>query len=197
MSEPGAFDPIAVALAFTAVLDRLGVSYLVAGSLASSAHGEPRSTNDIDIVADLQPQQAGPLLQSLGDSYYVSEFAIREALRVGGAFNLIHLDTVMKIDVFIVGSDAFDRERLRMRQPLQVSAEPTAWLFVDTAEHTILRKLEWYRRGGEASERQWRDVVAILRVQGAGLDGARLAEWASRLGVADLLERASAEAREA
>jgi hypothetical protein len=77
---------------------------------------------------------------------------------------------------------------------MQVRTDPPGELFVDTAEHTVLGKLEWYRRGGEVSERQWRDVLGVLRVRGDSLDQARLDTWALRLGVVDLLERARREA---
>jgi hypothetical protein len=81
---------------------------------------------------------------------------------------------------------AFEAERLQGRERIEM---PNGVLYVDTAEHTLLRKLEWYRRGGEVSERQWRDVQAIARIQGDRLDRAHLRVWAARLGVSDLLER--------
>lgn len=150
-------DPIQIAVDVGSLLDRLGVSYLVAGSLASSVHGEPRSTNDVDLVADLEPVQVTPLLAALGD--------------------------------------AFDAERLSQRTRVRLGFGSKGDLWVDLAEYTVLRKLEWYRRGGEVSERQWRDALGVLRAQGARLDQARLAAWADRLGVRDLLDRAQAEAR--
>ena len=186
-------DPIAVALEVAGVFDRLEVPYLVAGSLASSVHGEPRSTNDVDFVADLHPRQVGPLLDALGDRYYVSAEAVNDAVRAGASFNLIHLGTAVKADVFVVGHDAFDAERLAHRERVRVGSDDRDELWVDTAEHTVLRKLEWYRRGDEVSERQWGDVVGILRAQGGRLDRGRLDAWAARLGVSELLERAWGE----
>jgi hypothetical protein len=187
-------DPVAVALEMAAVFERLGIAYFAGGSLASSIHGEPRSTVDIDFVADLKTAQVAPLLRALADEFYVSEEAIREALRSGTSFTVIHLPTAVKVDVFMVGKDAFNAERLAHRQRARVGDDPPGEVFVDMAEHIVLRKLEWYRRGGEVSDRQWRDVLGVLRVRGKELDAARLDTWARRLGVTDLLERARQQA---
>jgi hypothetical protein len=189
-------DPIALALVVTGILERLGVPHLVGGSLASSIHGELRSTNDVDVVADLRDDQVAPLLAALQPDFYVTEEAMREALRLGTSFNAIHLPTGVKVDVFVAGGDSFNAERIAARQRVRVRADPPGDLFVDTAEHTVLRKLEWYRRGGEVSERQWRDVLGVLHAQHGQLDVARLDAWAERLGVADLLARAREQAGE-
>ncbi len=186
-------DPLTVALAAAAIFERLGIRYVAGGSLASSLHGEPRSTVDIDLVADLQPAHVAPLLAALLPEHYVSEEAVQEAVRTGGSFNAIHLPTAVKVDVFVAGQDPFDAERLVHRQLVQLLRDPPGGLFVDTPEHTILRKLEWYRRGGEVSERQWRDVLGVLRAQGERLDRSRMDMWAERLGVSDLLARARRE----
>lgn len=187
-------DPIAVAVHFTAVLEDLGIRHLVGGSLASSIHGEPRSTNDIDILADFRDEHVAPFVEAVEEEYYVSGSAVREAIRSGGSFNAIHTSGAVKVDVFIAGSDPFNQERLEQREHLQVAEAPAPRVFMDTAEHSVLRKLEWYRRGGETSDRQWGDVVSILRIQGTRLDRTRLDTWAARLEVSDLLERAWMEA---
>jgi hypothetical protein len=183
-------EPIEVALGFTRVLDELGVRYVIGGSLASSVHGEPRTTNDIDIVADLLLDHVDPLVAAVSEDFYVSPAAAREAIRRAGSFNLIHLKKAVKVDVFVAGEDPLNAERLRDRTRVQAWSEPEAWLFVDTPEHSVLRKLDWYRRGGEVSERQWRDVLGILRVQSGAIDRERLDTWATRLGIANLLRRA-------
>jgi hypothetical protein len=187
-------DPIALALDVAAILERLGIPYLVGGSLASSIHGELRSTNDVDFVADVRSGHIAPLFDALHRDFYVSPEAMREALQLGTSFNAIHLATAVKVDVFIAGRDPFNAERLEHRQRVLVRADPPGELFLDTAEHSVLRKLEWYRRGGEVSDRQWRDVLGVLRAKGDEMDRARLNTWAERLGVADLLERAREQA---
>ena len=186
-------DPVQVALAVAAVFEQLGIPYFAGGSLASSIHGEPRSTVDIDFVADLKAAHIAPLLGALAGTFYVSEEAMREALRYGTSFNAIHLPTAVKVDVFVAGRDAFNAERLAHRRRERLWNDPPGELFVDRAEHIVLRKLEWYRRG-EVSDHQWRDVLGVLKVKGEQLDAARLNTWAERLGVADLLERAREQA---
>ena len=189
-------DPVAVAIATTELLERLGIAHFADGSLASSIHGEPRSTVDIDLVADVTPDHVLALTAAFGEDFYVSEDAIREALRLGTSFNAIHLATAVKVDVFMVGNDPFNPERLAHRERARLLADPPHDVYVDRAEHIVLRKLEWYRRGGDISERQWRDVLGVLRVKRGQLDEARLDTWAARLGVADLLERARRDAED-
>jgi hypothetical protein len=188
---PGALpDPTAVAATVTRQLERLGIRYVIGGSFASSLHGEPRSTNDVDIVADLDQRSAVDLVQSLGPEFHADRDAAIEAVRSNASFNVVHVATAVKIDIFVAGTDALDQERLQRRQRVTVAAEDASEsFFVDTAEDVVLRKLEWFRRGGEVSERQWRDVIAVLRVR-RELNHEYLLEWATRLGVADLLKRA-------
>jgi hypothetical protein len=188
-------DPVSVALAVAEVLQRIGVAYVVGGSFASSLYGEPRSTNDIDLVADLTADKVERLVANLSSAYYVSAPAVAEAVRSAGSFNIIHTPTAVKVDVFVAGSDSFDQERLRRRRQVTIANdESNASLFVDTPEDTILRKLEWFQRGGRSSERQWRDVVGILRIQRDALDLSYMRQWARRLDVGDLLEAARSEA---
>jgi hypothetical protein len=183
-------EPVAVASHIAGVLTRIGVSYVIGGSFASSVHGEPRSTNDIDMVADLRQSDVNAFVDAIGADCYVARDAVADAIREGGGFNVIHMPTAVKVDIFVAGSDAFDQERLQRRTPISFSSDPgSVTLFVDTAEDTILRKLEWYRRGGETSERQWRDVVGIVNAQSSRLDRTYLRDWAARLGVSDLTER--------
>jgi len=184
-------EPIAVASLVADSLNRIGVLYVIGGSFASSVHGEPRSTNDIDMVADMREVDIGSFIDAIGAEWYVSRGAIVEAVRAGGAFNVIHMSTAVKVDIFVAGSDPFDRARLQRRMPVAFSSGTNSTtLFVDTAEDTILRKLEWYRRGEESSERQWRDVAGIVNAQSSRLDRGYMRDWAKKLGVSDLLDRA-------
>ena len=184
-------EPVAVASLVADYLTRIGVSYVIGGSFASSVHGEPRSTNDIDMVVDLRETDIDPFIDAAGSTCYVSRDAIAEAVSTGGAFNVIHMPSAVKVDIFVAGFDDFDRVRLQRRLSVAfASATDSVTLFVDTAEDTILRKLEWYRRGGETSERQWRDVVGIINTQLPRLDRDHMRDWAVKLGVEDLLTRA-------
>lgn len=173
------------------VFDALGIPYHIGGSVASSAFGIPRSTLDVDLVAEIVPEQAGELARRLEATYYLSEDAIREAIRYRSSFNLIHLATMLKVDVFLRKARAFDQEvasRIR-RDTLEDVAG--AYIFNFAApEDIVLAKLEWYRAGGETSERQWGDILGVLKVQASALDLAYLQHWAVDLGVADLLQRA-------
>lgn len=148
---------------------------------------------DVDIVADLPPEVISLLVAALRPDYYVDEDAALEAARAGGSFNAVSTDLGVKVDFFVAGGDAFELERLRTRVSISVSSAPPQALWIDTAEHTVIRKLEWYRRGGEVSDRQWRDVLAIIALQGETLDRGVLTRWASVLGVSDLLTRSLAD----
>ena len=183
-------DPVAIALQIAGRIDALGIEWVIGGSLASSVHGEPRATQDIDMVIDLHRRHEKRFVALLDRDYYVDAEAVATAVQTAGSFNAIHVASAIKVDFFVAGDDAFEAERLTHRQRVDL---PAGALYVDTAEHTVLRKLEWYRRGGESSERLWRDVLAIARIQGDRLDRQRLSLWADRLGVTDLLRRALAE----
>ena len=179
-------DPIEIDTDTGARLDALGVAWVTGGSIASSVHGEPRSTQDVDMVVALLDRHVTPFAKAIGRDYYVDADAMRLAVTSGESFNAVHFASAIKVDFFVAGDDPFEEERLRSRQRIEM---PNGVLYVDTAEHTLLRKLEWYRRRGEVSERQCRDVQAIARIQGDRLDLEHLRLWAARLGVLDLLER--------
>lgn len=188
-------DLLAALTPVVEAFEALGVRYYIGGSVASSAHGMPRATLDVDVVAELRPEHVGTLVERFARSYYVDEARVRAAVARRRSFNLIHLATALKIDVFVSKGRPFDREALRRaRQEALEESAPARRFFVASPEDVILAKLEWYRAGGEASERQWRDVVGILKAAGPALDHAYLARWAPALHVADLLDRALADA---
>lgn len=183
-------EQVAVTLTVTDALEALGVPYAIGGSLASATHGVMRATMDADLVADLRPDHAEPLARSLEEAFYADVHAMRDAIRHNASFNVIHLETAFKVDIFAAKPRPFDRAQLARRQLHQLSEEPERYAYVASPEDTILAKLDWYRMGGESSERQWRDVLGVLRVQRGLLDLDYLRRMAGTLDVIDLLDRA-------
>lgn len=177
------------------VFEELEIDYHIAGSVASSAHGVPRTTVDIDLVADLKAEHVVPFTAALQSTYYVDEETIRGAIARRGSFNLIHFETMLKVDIFIPKGRAFDREAAHRVESHPLEEVGNARRFnIASAEDVILAKLEWYRLGGKVSERQWSDVLGVLKVQGDLLDREYLRKWADQLGVLDLLQQAFVEA---
>jgi hypothetical protein len=187
-------DPFAQALnQLISALDSVGIRYAVGGSLASSAHGAVRATQDGDIVAAIVPVHLAPLARALGSDWYADVPMMEAALRAGRSFNLIHTGSALKFDIFPASTDFHAAQLARaMVVPLHlVGATPCA---VATAEDILLAKLRWYLDGGETSERQWNDVVGLIRIN-PSLDLNYLQLWAGRLGVTHLLEKAQSDAR--
>lgn len=183
-------EAVWVALHVIDVLDELRIAYHVGGSFASAIHGIPRQTQDIDLVVALEVAAIPGLIDRLQNAFYVDAGAAREAIRQQGSFNLIHHQSGMKVDLFVLGDGPFDAAEFDRHRAEVVQTNPERRVFVKSPEDTILRKLQWYRLGGEVSDRQWSDVLGIVRVQGERLDRAYLQRWAGQIGVADLLARA-------
>jgi hypothetical protein len=152
---------------------------------------------DGDVMAELGPAHVAPLVAALRDTYYVPEERIRDAVARRASFNLIHLDTMLKVDVFVSRDRPFDRSAFDRARPAPIAGTPGATLPVSSAEDVVLAKLEWYRRGGEVSQRQWSDVNGVLRASGSAIDRPYLRQNAIELGVGDLLDRALEEAERA
>jgi hypothetical protein len=188
-------DAIEIALTVTRALTELGIPYLIGGSMASIVHGIPRLTQDIDLVADLREEHVKPLAAKFGADFYLDEQTIYRAIRARRSFNLIFLEKMFKVDVFIPQEDAWSKEEMQRRElkPLVEGLEDTA-CYVASAEAIILQKLRWFQKGGGVSERQWDDVLGVLKVQAGALDYTYLRQWAAELGVAELLRHAMVDA---
>ncbi|MBM4026859.1 MAG: hypothetical protein FJ280_15865 [Planctomycetes bacterium] len=176
------------------VFDSLGIAYAIGGSLASSAYGASRFTQDADIVV----QPFGPVAERfydlVKDEFYISAEAMRQALTSCGSFNVIHFKTSFKIDIFIQGPGEFEKQLLARRRTAKFSDVGSRALGIVSPEDIILLKLRWFRETGGTSDRQWSDVLGVLAVQGASLDFEYLTDSARKLGLGELLERARAEA---
>ncbi len=189
-----AMEPLQVLQRVITDLDALGIHYMLAGSFASSIHGLARFTQDADLIVDLHPSCVDAFAQAFAADFYVDRGLIRQALARGTSFNIIHFESSFKVDFFILGGRNFHREEFSRRVLRQVDPHSEFEAYVQTAEDAVLSKVEWYHRGGERSENQWRDVLGMLKQQAERLDLAYLRKWAGELAVADLLDRACREA---
>ena len=174
------------------MLDAIGIVHTIGGSIASSIAGEPRSTIDIDVVAALRESDVPALLSALSTDFYMNEEALRRAVWERSSANLIHHATQLKVDIFVAGDTPLDEQQLRRRRAVEIA--PGRTLHVHPPEDILLQKLRWYRKGGGISDRQWRDILGIIRVQAQQLDRDYRRVNAPVLGVADLLACALEEA---
>jgi hypothetical protein len=186
-------EPIEVTLRVTNVFEQLGVPYLIGGSLASTLYGMIRTTQDSDIVAEMRLEHLRPFVLALQDEFYMDDEMIAESLQHNSSFNIIHRETMFKVDVFIPRPRPFLQSQLARAQRQTFTFETEVSAKFASPEDTILSKLEWYRMGGEVSERQWRDILGVLKTRAGDLDLNYLRRWAGELKVTDLLERALKE----
>jgi len=186
--------PTEVLIEVTRILEDLEIPYLVVGSFASSTRGVRRATVDGDIIAQIQSEHVKSIVEKLSSrDFYVDDLAVRRAIAWEQAFNAIHRESMFKIDIY-VSRDDFSKKEIDRRLPEKILPDSDTIVYIATAEDTVVAKLSWFRKGGEVSDRQWSDVLGILKVQKSSLDYEYMQEWSERLGVRDLLERALAEA---
>ena len=162
--------------------------------MASSAHGVPRATNDIDLVAALTLDKVEDFVSSLNREFYVDEEVVRDAVRRRGSFNLIHLVTMFKVDVFVPADDPISQSQLSRRVLLSLVGVRGETLPVLSAEDVILQKLRWYDLGDQSSERQWSDIVGVVKTQSGSLDTGFIRDMVRKSGLEELFEQAIAEA---
>jgi len=186
-------EPIEVTLKVTQVLENLGIPYLISGSLASALYGMVRTTQDSDIVAEMRIEHLQSFVSALQGEFYLDKEMIAESIQRHTSFNIIHRETMFKVDVFIPQPRPFLRSQLLRSQKQTFLFDTEVSANFASPEDTILAKLEWYRLGGEVSERQWRDILGILKTRDDMLDLEYLRKWADELEVNNLLERALKE----
>ncbi len=174
--------------------EKLGIAYYIGGSVASSAYGIARATMDVDLVANIEIHQIDNLVKALEKDYYIDADMIRDAIHRRASFNLIHLETMFKIDVFILKNQPYDSKAFARRQSDTLDEESSCKFYLSSPEDVILSKLQWYLVGGRVSEQQLKDVLGVLKVQGNRLDLQYLKHWASRLNLSDLLNRSFVDA---
>jgi hypothetical protein len=179
-------ESLALAEKLGRIFDAIGARYAVGGSVASSLHGYPRSTLDVDMVAALRSHHVPGLVDALSEGFYLSEAAIRSAVGQRASFNVVELATMLKVDIFVAGEVGLGE----LERAIAVETPDGHRFLVVSAEDIVVQKLRWFRLGGETSERQWRDLVGVLEVQGEGIDREALRERSLAVGVSDLLERA-------
>lgn len=187
-------EALAVTLQVIGALDQLGVPYVVGGSIASSIYGKPRATQDVDVIADLQDEHIPPFIAALQNDFYLDEPAIRDAVRRRSTFNVIHLVTMFKVDVFVAKDDAATAQELARRRSYVPPEAPHIEISLASPEDVVVQKLYWYRLGDHVSERQWTDAMSVLSVRGKDLDQSYMHDLAIVMGVDDLLVRALREA---
>jgi hypothetical protein len=187
-------EPLAVTSAIALVLDKLEIPYLVGGSLASSMHGIPRATQDIDIVADIRIPHVAGLVKELSGTWYIDENQIREAIKLRSSFNIIHLESMYKVDVFIAGNDPASITEMARKINFPLNKGEVS-ICIASAEDIILRKLVWFNKGGQTSQRQWDDVAGVAKLQKDSLDMKYLLESAAEMGISQLLDKLISQTR--
>jgi hypothetical protein len=167
--------------------ERFGIDYCIGGSIASSAYGIARATVDVDLIAKIKTKHVDNLVKALEKNYYIDAGMITNAIQEKSSFNLIHLETMIKIDVFILRDQPYDLKAFDRRQTDTLDEESARKFYLSSPEDVILSKLQWYHLGGRLSQQQWKDVLGVLKVQGDRLDLKYLKYWASKLNLSDLL----------
>jgi hypothetical protein len=178
-----------------AIFDELSIPYYIGGSIASSIYGIARATMDIDIIADIKIHHIPYMKQNLEAQYYIDQDMIKEAIDKRSSFNLIHLETAIKVDVFIIKNDPYQKNAIQriIKDTLNINDIKTEFYF-SSPEDIIINKLLWYEMGEQVSERQWLDILGVIKVQGKSLDIKYLKYWTEKLNLIELIKKAFQEA---
>ena len=186
-------EPILITRIIARAFEDLKIPYFIGGSLASSLYGIPRATQDVDIIADIKKENVSSLVAKLKNGFYIDTDMILEGIDRKSSFNIIHLETMFKVDVFILNQDDLSKEEIRRRDKYQISDDPLDNIFLASVEDVIIHKLHWYKLGEYVSDRQWNDVIGILQVQSGKLDLDYLIKRAEQRGISELFKKALQE----
>ncbi len=188
-------EALLMAQKIAAVFDQLGITYFIGGSFASTIHGLPRATRDVDFIADFKAEHVVPFVAALEAEFYLDAKTIRAAITQQRSFNVIHLDTMFKADVFMLDGSKWANNQLRRRELKPISSEGVSHVvWTCTAEDIVLQKLLWFEKGGKVSRQQWDDIMGVLKVNSSSLDFEYLQQWGAELSIASLLQEALTEA---
>lgn len=187
-------DPLELATLIAEAFEQVAVRYLLGGSLASTALGEPRATLDVDMVADLQLDQVPSWLAALGNDFVADRTWIQDEVKRRGSFQLIHNPTMTRIDVFVPKWEGVHLWKWKNRRRITLDPDTGQGIDITGPEGIVIQKLSWFRDGGKVSDRQWRDVLGVIKIHGDAMHHDELDHWAKQLGLADLLARAWTEA---
>jgi len=188
------FDPAIEA--FVDILDKLKIPYAIGGSVASSIYGQVRFTQDADVSVASFDGQIAKFCQAVEGGFYVSRQAVQQAHQNASSFNVIYLDSAFKIDVFVVSDNPFKRQVLLRREKVAFEEGSDRMYDLVSPEDIILLKLQWYMGGGATSQKQWNDILGVLKNRQDKLDMSYLLDWASKLSVLDLVNKATQEAKD-
>lgn len=187
-------EPLEILRAVTSKMESLKIPYMVGGSFAGSYYGFARNTHDADLIVAMRQDHVDGFVNAFSHQFYLDRGSIEDALGRRASFNIIHLESSFKVDFFVLREGRFDQESFSRRRLRRIDPNLETETFLQSAEDTVLAKLEWYRLGGGVSEIQWRDVIGILKAQGESADFRYMRRWAEQLAVSDLLGRAMQEA---
>jgi len=188
-------DPLSVVKILTDIFETIKIQYLIGGSLASSLHGIPRATQDVDVVADLKTNQTYKFIESLKTSFFIDEELIKTSIKKRETFNIIDKEYLFKIDIFLQGIDGTSKEEMQRRVLYQIPGTNGQQIYVSSPEDIIAHKLFWYKLGNNISERQWNDAANVLKVQNDKLDFEYLKKVCIARDVFDLYEKLLKESK--
>lgn len=180
-------ESVGVLNEIVSIFEELSINYFLTGSLASGVRGEFRATNDIDIVAELKSKDVVKFVDSASKTFFADIEHVTNAVAAQKSFNLIHIETIIKVDIF-TRIDSLQIEQLKRSTPVEIPGIDLP-VKIASAEDIIISKLVWYQKGGRVSERQWRDIQGVLAINGSAIDRSYIFQWCEQLEISDLAEK--------